>query len=281
MNSMSDILSGKALDPTPPTEPAVVAEPVVAPPATETQTGEPSAPATQPPDGRPRDDAGRFAPKAGEPDPKPAVPPTAKPDPAHVPVAALQEERRRRQELERQLAEATRQPPPKPVDPPKRPELFEDPDAYRADLERTFDDRLANERLNWSELQARQVHGTEVVDKAFQAFGEIVQKNPALYQQVMGSQHPWDAVVQVVRKIEALNEIGDPMTFAQRKEAELRQRLRAEWDAEQASKAPPPPAAAPLALPTALGSVPSVAPRSSAPAWNGPTSLANVFQPRR
>lgn len=278
-DSLESILKGEPAAPVTETAPAVTEQPVaVVQPTGETQ---PQTPAAETPT-VPRDDAGRFAPKAKDEPAKPAAPPAAEPEaPQHVPVTALQEERRKRQELERQAAEFQRQLAAlqaKPAEQPKAPELYENPDAWREHLERQVEERLSNERLNMSEMMARQAHGSEVIDKAFASFGELVRQNPAIHQQVMSQPHPWDAMVKLVQKVEALNQIGDPMTFAERKEKELRDKIRAELEAEYAAKAPPPaPVAPPPALPTPLGSVPSVAPRSTAPAWAGPTPLSSVF----
>lgn len=89
---------------------------------------------------QPRDEAGRFAPKPKEGE---AAPPAAESEPQHVPVAALKDERTKRQSVEARLAQAEayiaqmqRQPaqPPAPQQPAERPDpvgaLLEDPQKF-------------------------------------------------------------------------------------------------------------------------------------------------------
>src|SRR5574339_195386 len=57
--------------------------------------------------GQPRDEHGRFAPKeTGEEEPPQEAPPASEPEPSHIPVAALRDERAKRQQYEDQLRQA-------------------------------------------------------------------------------------------------------------------------------------------------------------------------------
>ena len=79
---------------------AEAGQPEAAPEPIAEEKGDPAPETT---DGQPRDEAGRFAPKAQ--DAAPAAPPAAERDPQHVPVAALKDERTKRQTLEAENAQ--------------------------------------------------------------------------------------------------------------------------------------------------------------------------------
>lgn len=119
--------------------------------------------------GQPRDEAGRFAPKSQ--DAEPAAPPAAEREPQHVPVAALKDERSKRQAIEDRLRQAEafiaqmqqqqRQPPPAEQPPAQTPDpigaLLDNPQQFARQIaaeeirqalapiaEQQFSDRLTN-----------------------------------------------------------------------------------------------------------------------------------------
>jgi hypothetical protein len=130
--------------------------------------------------------------------------------------------------------------------------------------------RMENVVLNASERAARRDHGTETVDKAWQRVQQEFSQNPALYQQIVGSPDPWDAVVQQGKRLLAMDEIGtDPEAF--RKKVE--ERVRAELAANPLAT----PAAAPAApnLPQSLAGARSAGARGTT--FTGPTPMENLF----
>lgn len=195
---------------------------------------EPSEPPNQP-----RSEDGRYASKdQNEPvtvavDSPAATPPAADlaapaapvaPD-GHVPLAALQEERNKRQEMERRLAEIeartriqTPQQPQQPQQPQPEPEIWTDPNAY-------FDHRLAptvqameQMREQMFEMAAGQQLGFDKVDAAKSAFEEQIKKEGPqgetfrLAQQLFGQGaqgNPFTKLVEWHKRQSIFAEVGD------------------------------------------------------------------------
>lgn len=277
---MDDILSSREPAPAPePSRPEPVAQPV------ETK-GE--TPAEAPKDDRPRDASGKFLPKAETDE---AATPAAKPEgqqPTTVPVSALQEERRKRQALEKQLAEwQAKQAAPPPVAAPQPPApqqpqvplsdlMFQDPNAFVQTLQRQQKEDLLQTRIATSEAIARQQF-TDYAD-AEQALTAYAQSSPqaaAEVAQALGN-HPAPAMwaYQAGKQLLAqqrwqpiIQQHGDPEAFIA---AEVERRL-----AERQQSAPQPaPVAAP---PQSLVSARSAGPRNAAPPWNGPRPMPEIL----
>lgn len=213
-----------------------------------------------------RDEKGRFAPKAQEqaapveeapqqaeapqePTTAPA-PPEQKPEPGHVPLTVVLDEREKRrvaeqakQQLEERLRalESQRQ---QPI-----PDRNADPEGWEDWRAQQFEQRLLNERLNTSERFARKEHGAETVDAARDAALQRFQNDPLYYQQVMSAPDPYEVVVQDYKRAQALSALSEPG----RLDAFLA------WQAGQ-SAAPPPQQAAsapPPSPPRSLASQPA------------------------
>lgn len=247
---------------------------------------------------QPRDDAGRFASKdnsqpapeaeapaapPASPEPPPQAPaqqatePTpsqpSAPPPGYIPIAAVLDEREKRQKFEREFEEykrkyeeATRKPP-EPVDP------ITDPEAFN----RSIEERLA--RARWDAItsvsyaSANRVHGADKVKAAEEWLASELQQNPALYQQIQRQPDPYDFVVQQHQRTLRLSKIGDedPEAWAM-KWAEANGYVKA--SAPQAPVAGAPiPQTAPLPRPS-LASAPSAA--SKAP--QVPTGPGAAFE---
>jgi len=223
-------------------------------------------------DGRPRDEQGRFRPKESEAEkPKDAKPKSQPPGDSQKPVtegqlAALMAEREKRQALERQLAEMQKRIPQQQV---KKPDLYEAPDEFRADIHRSVTETVLNERLNMSEMMVRSQF--DDAEDAINTFMEAVQANPALRSQAMQSAHPYKYIYDEGKRILAMKEIGDPISYRERLEKEIREKVMAEL--QQANPSQP---AATLNLPTSLGSVRSAGPRTG-PGWGGPKPLNQIL----
>jgi len=139
-----------------------------------------------------------------------------------------------------------------------------DPIAY---VQQSMED--INQRV--SERFARQVHGTEKVDKAFQLVLKEAQKNPAYGQQIYASPDPWDVIVKEGQRLEMMADMGnDPAAF----EAKLREKIREELAAEaEASGAQP----AARKIPTSLAGARSSAGRTAG-VFTGPPSLDDILK---
>ncbi len=235
------------------------------------------------------------APPAPEPQPEPAAEPAEgeeqdPPAPAEgeplVPRRAYEDERRKRQDhkeraakLEGELAEVRRQmeelrkapPPPQPqYQPPQPIDPAQDPQGFVSRVQEV----VLNERLNTSELLARQAHGAETVDKAIEEFKAAAQADPSLFPKLYGSPHPYDWMMKQVEKLRVQREIGDdPGAYRAKLEADIRAKVQAEFAGQQQ----PAPRVSPAAgLAPSLANVRSAAPRS-APAFSGPPSLGDVL----
>ncbi len=228
-----------------------------------------------------RDERGKFAPKPESPPPgEAAEKPQAEKAEArstHVPLQALEDERRKRQELEReatqlrewhrQYQEAVRQaqmrqhqaaPQPQPEQPQPLAWDWENPDKPLQTLQQQLaqtaqEAKQAADMAAWQRHVRMSVHMARTThpdyDDMETAFIEVARRNPALIQQMYAHDHPGEFAYEVGRQARALSEIGDPVAYRQRIEAEA----RAKWEAERAeSLAAQPAVHRPASLPRTL-----------------------------
>jgi len=227
-----------------------------------------------------REEPTRDEPTGGQPDPvpapeapaetgePPAAPPAAEIEPAHVPLTALKDERTKRQALETEMAElrarlasVEKQPPAQEARP--LPDPVADPAGYRAAIA----DAAFNERLNVSEMMAREKYTD--VDAKLAVFQEAAKADPGLADKLRAQPHPWAWMYQQAQKIEAQREIGDDP-------AAYRERVRAEIMAEMQGKPPAAPVLEATPLPTSLATTRSVGRTASEP--NGPMPLDKIVR---
>jgi len=189
---------------------------------------------------QPRDDTGRFAskdnsqpveapppasvPPAEQPaptlEPAPSQPASApvQPPPGYIPMAAVLDEREKRQKYERELEdmrrkyeEATRRPP-QALDPIADPEAFER--SLNERIERVRWDAITNASL----VAATRHHGPEKVKAAEEWLQSELQNNPGIWQQIQRQPDPYDFVVSQHQRTLRLQKIGDddPDAYAQK-----------------------------------------------------------------
>ncbi len=196
---------------------------------------------------QPRDDAGRFASKSEDSQPAPMTsePPVSEPpavtqpvqeaptteptlsQPAsapvqppagYIPIAAVLDEREKRQKFERELeeykrreAEAQRKPQ-QPLDPLADPEAFERQLNER--IERVRWDAITNASL----VAAVRHHGQEKVKAAEEWLQQELQNNPAIWQSIQRQPDPYDFVVTQHQRNLRIAKLGDedPEAFAQK-----------------------------------------------------------------
>lgn len=240
---------------------------------------DPTPPANDPPTGEP------------EPTQEPAAAdlaaadPSADPDgatPAQepnkmVPLKALEEERKGRQDWKEKAirAEAALEALQKQQSQPQANAQQQEAPQLTPEL------ALVNERMNMSEIMVRNQH--QDVDEMLTVFQDAAKKNPALAQQLLQERHPWQWMYDQAKRFKAMEEIGsDPEAYKQRLRDELMAELQAGQTAASQAQAPAAaPAAAPAvaapALPKSLATSRSAAPRT-APAWTGPSPLENLFK---
>lgn len=153
-----------------------------------------NAPATPEPapetPGQPRDETGRFAPKATD---EPVVEPPASEQPAaqpgnhQVPLEALTAIRGENRDLKQQLQQAisrlqaleqrpAAQPPAQLQPPPTKRELWDDPDAYVDERLTPLQQQLAETRAEISHFRAISEFGKESVTAAHQAVNDAISR---------------------------------------------------------------------------------------------------------
>lgn len=226
-----------------------------------------------------------------------AVPPTDATEPAtrddapHVPRKALEDERRKRQELERQLAEyqtkTTQQQPQQPkqqAQPQQQQPVitqeelerlwWENPAqaaaivqhyAAQAAIEhahRQAELAVVNRELNRSERRAKKTHGEEIVAAATQEALKLGKQ-----ADFIDEDDPYEALVSWYNDLQAAR---DPQS--------LKEKLRAELMAEMGITSPTQaPAKSKAPVPRSLASVASGQPRDERGRFNGPTPLEDII----
>ena len=139
-----------------------------------------------------------------------ATPPVAEPEkPAAIPISALLDEREKRQAAERQAQEYQRRIQEFEAAQKPKPDFFDNPDAVIAAERAQVQQMLWNERLNMSEMLARQAHGDDLVTQAAEAYAQAAKQNPALAFDLQRQPNPYGHVVQLHKKQQALSKIGD------------------------------------------------------------------------
>jgi hypothetical protein len=210
-------------------------------------------------------------------------PPAAGADPAarHVPLEALEAERRVRQDWKEKAIRAEaerdqlrqqmerRQPQQQPPQGGQQQQQPDDPVQRQVQ-------RLENVVLNQSERAARSHHGSEAVDKAWARVQQEFAQNPALYQQIVGAPDPWDQVVQHGKRLMAMDEIGtDPLAYRKKVEDEIRAQLAAGAGGAAAPGSDPAGKPAPPRLPESLAGARSAGARGTT--WTGPAPFDSLF----
>jgi hypothetical protein len=229
-----------------------------------------------------RDESGRFASKS---DQQEAGPPPDKQDaPQTAPIAAVLEERKKRQALEARLKEMEARlaapQAPTPAAAPATPEvpledlMFQDPQRFIQAVRAPLEDQLVQTRLAMSEANARREPDFEETTSAFHQY---VEANPHLKDSVRQAlrSHPDPArwAVEQGRALLAEQRWGSVVSQYGTPEAFLA--------AQQQQQATAPVAASvPATPPGSLASVRSAGPRG-VPQWNGPTPLSKIFGGRR
>lgn len=253
-----------------------------------------------------RDEKGRFAPSTPVETPEaPAEPVETKPaeveakpvteTPAEKPVnadqewryAAYKDEKSKRQQYERELADERRererlarelQARQEKETPP--PNIFEDPDGYMGNRERKILTAIDNQRFDTSEMLARATpEGSKSVDEALEAAAELRKTDPndPIFIKVKNARDPYRELLTWHKQQKILTEIQDPEAY----KAKLREEILAELKAKDglpAQEQQAPVAPAPANLPTDLTRARSVSGRTQ-PAYAGPTPLSDLIPP--
>lgn len=144
----------------------------------------------------------------GEPEPE-----KESTEPRQVPLAALKEEREKRQALERKFAEfesrAGQAQPQTPQAVTRAPDPYEDPDGYHQHVMSTVQQAVWIERAERSGEVAEQKYGKETVEQALAWAQEQGKKDPTLGQRVTAERSPVEFVVKEYKRSRTLEALGD------------------------------------------------------------------------
>lgn len=170
-----------------------------------------------------------------------------------VPLTELQSEREKRQEAQKARDEEARlrvqyeerarqyqaqledmqrrfQAAQNPPTPP--PDIFDDPNAWQQNIQAQFQEALANERANMSELRARDKFGDEVVEKALQAA-----RAQNLGPQFMRMRDPYGALIDWHKRASFVQKIGpDPEAYEKQLEEKIRAKVLEELKTPAAAR---------------------------------------------
>lgn len=142
-----------------------------------------------------------------EPEPVAEPEPQPEPETRHVPINALLDERDKRKELERRLAEyEAKQQAPQTAE---IPDAYDDPQGYANHFQRQLDQKAVEMRFEMSDRFARSTHGDETVQAALDWANGRAGSNPAFVQDYMGQQDPIGWIVQQHKRDAMLSDIGD------------------------------------------------------------------------
>jgi hypothetical protein len=192
---------------------------------------------TDEPETAPAVEAQEVAPVEAEaPAPVVEQAPPEKPEPGHVPLTALMDERDKRKALEARLAEYERN----QAQIRAMPDPNLDPNGYQQHLLQQTQQMVIDTRLNMSEVAARRHYGAETTDAAKQWALERFQQSPAFQAEVLGQPDPYDYAIQAYQREQIASQVT-PDAF---KEFQA-------WKAAQAQVA-----AAPVVAPTPSAPIP-------------------------
>lgn len=185
--------------------------------------------------------------------------------------AAVADERRKRQELERRLAEL--QPKPAAAETPKA--FWDDPEGALKRHETAIAQTALNTRLQTAELIARNKY--QDFDEKIARFSELVSNTPGLAPQWLNSPDPAEFAYRTAKNHMELQDAGslDQMRsdIEKRVRAEERTKVEAEFKAKaealEKERA---------ALPGSLSDVRGVSSQRAQSVWGGPTSLDEILK---
>lgn len=154
--------------------------------AEEPETVEATPPAPEPIDTPPVEEQ----PEPVEPRPEPIVPAEEK----TVPLAALLDIRDERNELKRRIAEFEAQQAKAPA--PKQADPYDDPEGFRVQIQREFEQQRVQDRLDFSYQLASDKHGAEKVEEAREWALERARTHPGFGIELDAQKHPMEWIVQ-------------------------------------------------------------------------------------
>ena len=151
----------------------------------------------------------------------------------HVPLAALMDEREKRQKLQAENEQLRAQI--KPQEAAQPPDLFDDPAAYAAHVEQLISNKGFENAVVVSQAMMRMQH--DDYDAMEAKFAEMVKENPSLAVQLRSAELPAVFAYETAKKAEKLALLENVDEWEAKKTAELEAKIRAELTAELEAKA--------------------------------------------
>lgn len=164
-------------------------------------------------------------------DKKDDTPPVSK-DETKVPLAALQEQREKRQIAEKALEELRA----KHAEPEVQTSVFDDEEKFRDELTSKFDATLNNQRYDQSQFFVENEIGKEAVATKFEAFKILATANPALSQQMANAISPYHEMVTIVDNAGELAKMQDLPAYRATLKAELLAEIKADSEKSDTDK---------------------------------------------
>lgn len=183
-------------------------------------------------------------------------------------LATAQEERRKRQELERRLAEMAAA---KPKEPEKT--FWDDPEAALRRQQEEVQKAVVGTKLQTSEVIARSRY--KDFDEKMGTFAELAQENPVIVQQMLAAPDPADFAYRAAASHKMLKDAGGIEQLLEKARAEAAAETRAKLEAElkeREERLRKEREALPPTLSQARGTA------VHKPVWGGPTGLDDILK---
>ena len=183
-------------------------------------------------------------------------------------LRAAQEERQKRQELEKRLAAIEAAAPKEPAK-----TFWDDPEAALKANQDAIRSEVTNARLQMAEFHARQRHTD--FDEQIATFSELVKQTPGIVPQWLAAPDPAEFAYRLGKNHRELQEVGGIEQMRAKIERETAARVRAEVEAELRAKADAL-AKDRAALPPSLSDAKATG-GASKPVWGGPPSMTSIL----
>lgn len=263
MASMEDILTGSADKPVEPKE-----EPKEEKQEQEAAVETPEAKPEEKPQEGDSVSTEEIAPKGKEETAPPAV------EKHNIPIAALLDEREKRQTLQRELEELKKTQAPKE----EATDFFEDPEGALKARDQAFEEKILQNKLEMSQAMAKESHPDfdELLgkfNKAMEADETLKGRAKVIWNDALSQPHPALSVYNAVKHELTVQELSDPDEYRKKIEAEIRAEIAKEEKApgDKTEKAATPD------IPESLADERSVGSRKG-PEWTGPTPLGEIIK---
>lgn len=148
-----------------------------------------------------------------------------------VPKRAVIDERRKRQELERELAALRAQLNDAVPKQPARPDVFEDQEGAFNYVESVIEQRTLLNRIEMSRELMMDQH--QDYEDAEEQFVELAKADPSLVQKMRAAPLPAKFVYQYVKRHQQMQEMQDIEAYKAKLEAEIRAKVMAELEAQR------------------------------------------------